>query len=63
MVVTPMATTGAVVAHTDVTEREQIEDALRENERRFPATFEQAAVRIDHTSSDGRWLRLDPEST
>ncbi|OGR35569.1 MAG: hypothetical protein A2051_14255 [Desulfovibrionales bacterium GWA2_65_9] len=32
---------------------------LRERERRFEATFEQAAVGIAHLALDGRWLRVN----
>ena len=32
---------------------------LRENQRRFQATFEQAAVGIAHVGLDGRWLRVN----
>jgi PAS domain-containing protein len=41
----------------DITGRKQAEEALRESETRFRATFEQAAVGIAHVSLDGRWLR------
>ncbi|MFP5222810.1 MAG: ATP-binding protein [Acidobacteriota bacterium] len=32
---------------------------LRENQKRFQATFEQAAVGIAHVGLDGRWLRVN----
>jgi len=32
---------------------------LRERERRFEATFEQAAVGVAHVGLDGRWLRVN----
>jgi PAS domain S-box-containing protein len=32
---------------------------LQENEQRFRATFEQAAVGIAHVAPDGRWLRVN----
>ena len=32
---------------------------LKENEERFRATFEQAAVGIAHVALDGRWLRVN----
>ena len=41
------------------TERTRAEEALRESEERFRATFEQAAVGISHNSLDGRWLRVN----
>ena len=41
------------------TERKRTEEALRESEERFRATFEQAAVGIAHVDPDGRWLRVN----
>ncbi|WP_224242033.1 PAS domain S-box protein [Hyalangium gracile] len=43
----------------DVTERERTLLRLEESERRFKATFEQAAVGIAHVSVDGRCLRAN----
>ncbi len=39
--------------------RDQAEAAQRESERRFRATFEQAAVGIALLDPDGRWLRVN----
>ncbi len=50
---------GAVHSVRDVTERKLMEGALRDSEKRFRSTFEQAAVGIAHVSSDGRWLRVN----
>ena len=47
-------TTGA-----DITAVKKSEQAALEAERRFRATFEQAAVGIGHCSPDGRWLRVN----
>jgi PAS domain S-box-containing protein len=43
----------------DVTERKQAEQALRQSQLQFRATFEQAAVGIAHVALDGRWLRVN----
>lgn len=45
-------------AGIDISERIRAEEALRESEERFRATFEQAAVGIAHVSPDGhfRWV-------
>ncbi len=43
-------------SHTDITEQKHAEEALRESEERFRATFEQAAVGISHVAPDGKWL-------
>jgi PAS domain S-box-containing protein len=47
-----------IVAH-DITERKRAEEALKESEERFRATFEQAAVGVAHVGADGRWLRVN----
>jgi PAS domain S-box-containing protein len=41
-------------------ERRRGEEALRENEALFEATFTEAGVGIAHASTDGRWLRVNP---
>jgi two-component system cell cycle sensor histidine kinase/response regulator CckA len=43
----------------DVSERYAADEALRESEERFRATFEQAAVGIAHVALDGRFIRLN----
>lgn len=43
----------------DITVRKQAEQARRESEGRFAATFEQAAVGIAHVAPDGSWLRVN----
>jgi PAS domain S-box-containing protein len=44
---------------TDITDLRQTQEALRESERRFRGTFENAAVGIAHTDLGGRWLRVN----
>lgn len=44
---------------SDITEKKQAEEALRQSEEQFRATFENAAVGIAHLGLDGRWLRLN----
>ncbi len=43
----------------DITERKQIEEALRQSERQFKSTFENAAVGMAHVGLDGRLLRVN----
>jgi PAS domain S-box-containing protein len=50
---------GASKIARDITAQKTAEQALRESEERFRATFEQAAVGIAHLSLDGRWLRVN----
>ena len=40
-------------------ERARAEEARRQSEERFRATFEQAAVGVGHVALDGRWLRVN----
>jgi PAS domain S-box-containing protein len=46
-------------AATDVTARKVADQALRESEERYRATFDNAAVGIAHVGLDGRWLRFN----
>jgi PAS domain S-box-containing protein len=43
----------------EITELQRAEEAIRQSEKRFRATFEQAAVGIAHVGPDGRWLRVN----
>ncbi|MEH1779820.1 MAG: PAS domain S-box protein [Nostoc sp.] len=43
----------------EITERQRIEQALRESEQRFRATFHQAAIGIAHVAIDGSWLLVN----
>jgi len=43
----------------DVTDLKLAQDARRESEERFRATFEQAAVGIAHVDTEGRFLRVN----
>ena len=40
-------------------ESQTMAEALRKNEERFRATFENAAVGIAHVAPDGRWLEVN----
>lgn len=50
---------GIVIFSEDVTERIEVEQALRESKSRFSATFEQAAVGIALVSPEGHWLQVN----
>jgi len=50
---------GAVLTFNDISERKRMEEAFRESEERFRATFNQAAVGIGHVTPDGHWLRVN----
>jgi len=50
---------GLTVYFQDVTERRLHQQALRESEDRFRATFQQAAVGMSHVGLDGTWLRVN----
>lgn len=43
----------------DLTERHRAAESLRQSERRFHATFEQAAVGIAHVALNGRYLEVN----
>lgn len=51
--------TYSVKFFTEVTRRKEMENALRESEQRFRATFEQAAVGIAHVTPEGRFVRIN----
>ncbi|HLL38040.1 MAG TPA: PAS domain S-box protein [Rubrobacteraceae bacterium] len=48
-----------MAAISDVTEHKRTEEALRQSEEHFRATFEQAAVGIAHVAPDGSLLRVN----
>src|SRR5579872_1667313 len=50
---------GLVAMLMDITERKRTEQALRDSEERFRATFDQVAVGIAHTDLDGHWLLIN----
>lgn len=43
----------------DITDRRQTENALRESEERFRSVFEQAAVGLEYTNLEGRFLLVN----
>lgn len=47
------------VTISDITGRKQAEEDLRENEQRFRATFEQAAVGIENLDLSGRFFKVN----
>jgi PAS domain S-box-containing protein len=50
---------GVVISHVNITERRRADEALRESEKRFRVTFEQAAVGVAHSSLHGRLLLMN----
>jgi len=55
----PQLSTKAQKSYFEDIKQQQLEEALQESERRFRATFEQAAVGIAHVSIDGHWLLVN----
>lgn len=51
---------GLVEIHTDITERKQAEEALRQSEQRFRAIFENAVIGIGLTDIEGRHIETNP---
>ena len=49
-----------VLVHTDVTERQEAENALRDSEARYRATFDEAPVGIAQVGLDGRVIAVNP---
>lgn len=47
----------------DITQRKRAEAALRESERAFRATFDEAPLGMAQVSVDGRWLRVNRRVT
>ncbi|MCE7984971.1 MAG: PAS domain S-box protein [Caldilinea sp. CFX5] len=50
---------GCLGIFVDITERKQVEAALRESEERFRSAFEQAAVGMAHINSAGQYIRVN----
>lgn len=45
--------------NTDISDRKQAEQALKDSEARFRTTFEQAAVGVAHVDFEGRFIRIN----
>ncbi len=45
--------------NTDISDRKQAEEALKNSEARFRTTFEQAAVGVGHVNFEGRFIRIN----
>ncbi|MBT8341012.1 MAG: PAS domain S-box protein [Desulfatitalea sp.] len=50
---------GVILFPEDITERKQMEEAVRRSETSLRTTFEQAAVGIAHVSPGGRFIRVN----
>jgi PAS domain S-box-containing protein len=50
---------GLIIFSEVITERKRAEEAVRESEQRYRATFDQAAVGIARVALDGRWLEVN----
>jgi PAS domain S-box-containing protein len=44
---------------TDITERKQVEDTLRESEERFSGAFEHAPIGVALVAPGGRWIKVN----
>jgi PAS domain S-box-containing protein len=57
--ISPIGEAEALIVVRDISDRKQVEAALRDSEERFRSTFEQAAVGICHVSMKGQFLRVN----
>ncbi len=59
-VITDGEVTDMVLTFQDITERNRLQQELRDSERRFRGTFELAAVGIGHIGIEGNWQLVNP---
>ena len=56
----PIEGYGVVITYNDITEKNQVEDALRQSEEKYRKLYEDAAIGIFHSSFEGQFLDVNP---